>query len=214
MPCYTVIKSMGNPQEALIRSDCLRLLSACFYEPDRELFLDENVCLNLATLLAETSPEAATAAHQMHVALTGSEQQELILDYAALFVGPFELIAAPFGSVYLEKNRRLMGDSTIAIKRYYTDEGVRIEVKQPPDHIAVELEFMSLLSSKEASATRQQENAESNRLRSLQSDFFTFAMGWVPEFCDQIREGAQTPYYSALGECLKHYYTTCQQVYL
>lgn len=213
MPCYAVIKFMGNQQDALIRSDSLRLLSACFYEPDRELFLDENVCLNLGTLLSGTSPEAATAAKQMHVALTDTEQQELILDYAALFVGPFELIAAPFGSVYLEKNRRLMGDSTIAIKRYYTDEGVKIEVKQPPDHIAVELEFMSLLSSKEASAIRQQENSESNRLRSLQSDFFTFAMSWIPQFCDQIQGGAQTPYYRALGECLGHFHATCQQIY-
>lgn len=204
---------MKNPQELLIRSDCFRLFSACFYEPDKELFLDEKVCLNLGVLLSSTSPEASNAAKQMHSALTEATQQELVLDYTGLFVGPFQLIAAPYGSVYLEKNRRLMGDTTIAIQRCYAAEDLKVEVKQPPDHIAVELEFMSFLCSKEARALELQKENESDRLHSLQSDFFTTAMSWIPDFCDCMKDGAQTAFYKSLAECLDLFHSKCKQGY-
>jgi len=204
---------MQNSQELLIRSDCYRLLSACFYEPDQDLFLEENVCLNLATLLT-TSPEAADAARKMHSALTHVTQNDLLLDYAGLFIGPFELMAAPYGSVYLEKNRRLMGDTTIAIKHYYMAEGLKMETKEPPDHIAVELEFMSFLSKKEAAALKQKNQSESARLHALQVDFFHAAMSWLPTFCEKIQNGAQTDYYQSLGECLNHFYSTLQAEYV
>ena len=207
-----MIKFMENSHEVLNRSDCFRLFSACFYEPDKDLFLEENVCLNLGSLLA-ASPEAVAAAKKMHSALSEVTHHDLILDYAGLFVGPFELLAAPYGSVYLEKNRRLMGDSTIAIQRYYTAEGLKVEVKEPPDHIAVELEFMSFLSQKEAAAIEQKDKTESARLHSLQTDFFNSAMSWLPAFCKNIKGGAQTAYYLSLGECLDHFHTICEQSY-
>ncbi len=201
---------MKNFQEVLNRSDCYRLFSACFYEPDKDLFLEENVCLNLGSLMV-AFPEAAAAAQKMHSALTEATQHDLLLDYAGLFIGPFELIAAPYGSIYLEGNGRLMGDTTIAIKRYYADEGLKVEVKEPPDHIAVELEFMSFLCKKEAAAIEQKNETESLRLSSLQADFFNSAMNWLPAFCKKITGGAQTAYYRSLGECLGNFYTVCEQ---
>lgn len=203
---------MENSREILIRSDCYRLLSACFYEPDKDLFLEENVCLNLASLLA-TSPQAAAAASKMHSALTDVTQNDLMLDYAGLFIGPFELIAAPYGSVYLEKSRRLMGDTTIAIKHCYAAEGLNVETKEPPDHIAVELEFMSFLSQKEVAAIEQKNQTESARLHTLQVNFFHSAMRWLPAFCEKIQGGAQTPYYRAVGECLTHFHSTLHTKY-
>ena len=95
------------------RGDTYKLLAACFYEPEKQLFLEENLCQNLAQLLQHSTPEGAEAAEQMLLSLQQYNQQELSVDHAALFVGPFELIAAPYGSVWREKQRLVMGDSTM-----------------------------------------------------------------------------------------------------
>jgi TorA maturation chaperone TorD len=39
-------------------------------------------------------------------------------------VGPFLVPAPPYGSVYLEDNRQLMGDSTIDVRRHYLSLGL------------------------------------------------------------------------------------------
>lgn len=212
VPHFDHIFFMRSSKEILDTSDCFRLFSACFYEPEKDLFLDENVCLNLARLLTD-SPAAASAACNMHTALEGATQHDLILDYAALFVGPFELIAAPYGSVYLENTRRLMGDTTVAVQRFYRDEGLKVETKEPPDHVAVELEFMSFLAKKQAVAMEQKNKTESARLYSLQCNFFRSVMSWLPVFCTTIHGGAQTQYYRSLSECLGHFHTTCEKTY-
>jgi TorA maturation chaperone TorD len=204
---------MTNPEEVLNRGNCFKLLAACFYEPDKELFLEEHLCDNLAMLLQSLSPAAVTPAKAMKVSLQGTAQEQLSLDHAALFVGPFELIAAPYGSVYLEKNRRIMGDSTIEVQRFYQDAGLSIEMKEPADHIAIELEFMYFLCAKEAAALSEGEEDEASRLRALQAEFFLKMMGWIPQFCELIRAGAGTEYYKALASCLGDFDASCRQVY-
>ncbi|MFN2356106.1 MAG: molecular chaperone, partial [Desulfopila sp.] len=81
----------------------------------------------------------------MEQAIHESRHQDLLVEYARLFVGPFELLAPPYGSVYLETGRRLMGDSTIAVQHMYTNAGLTLDVQEAPDHIALELEFMHYL---------------------------------------------------------------------
>jgi TorA maturation chaperone TorD len=207
------INFMHNPEEVLTRGNCFKLLAACFCEPDKEMFEEENLCGNLAMLLKPLSPGAATAAETMKISLQYTAQERLSLDYAALFIGPFELIAAPYGSVYLEQNRRIMGDSTIDTQRFYQDAGLALEMKEPADHIAIELEFMYYLCSKEAGALSEGAESEAARFRTLQVEFFEKMMGWVPQFCELIRAGAVTQYYKSLATCLDDYYSFCRQLY-
>jgi TorA maturation chaperone TorD len=207
------IHFMHNPEEVLNRGNCFKLLAACFYEPDKEMFEEENLCGNLAMLLKPLSPGAATAAETMKISLQDTEQDHLSLDYAALFIGPFELIAAPYGSVYLEPNRRIMGDSTIDTQRFYQNAGLALEMKEPADHIAIELEFMYYLCSKEAAALAEGAESEAARFRTLQTDFFEKMMGWIPQFCELIRGGASQQYYKSLASCLDDFYSFCRQFY-
>ncbi len=205
---------MANMEKLQIRSNSFKLLAACFYEPDKQLFLDENVCSNLVQLLEDDSIKAKESAEEMHTALKVESQEQLSIDHAALFVGPFQLLAAPYGSVYLEKNRRIMGDSTINTLQYYKDAGLTVEVKEPPDHIAIELEFMHYLCSQEMVAVKANNEEEQDRLRHVQEQFFNVNMRWVPEFTESMNTGATTQYYKALASCLGHYYNTCKVRYL
>jgi TorA maturation chaperone TorD len=205
---------MTDQRDIIIRGNCFKLLAACFYEPDKDLLLEEQVCENLSKLLDTWASGAAKAAGEMTLSLKTCSQDQLSIDHAALFVGPFELIAAPYGSVYKEQNRQVMGKSTIDVLRFYQDAGLAVEIKEPPDHIAIELEFMYYLCTKEADSLANGHQEEAEKFRSLQRQFFQTSLEWVPRFCETIKLGTSNPFYSGLADCLGRFMVTCERFYV
>ena len=205
---------MTELRNIINRGNCFKLLAACFYEPDKNLLLEEQVCENLSKLLDLWASGAAKAAGEMTLGLKTCSQEQLSIDHAALFVGPFELIAAPYGSVYKEKNCQVMGESTVDVLRFYQNAGLSVDIKEPPDHIAIELEFMSYLCNKEAESVANGNYEERETYRHLQRQFFQSAMEWVPRFCDAIKQGTSNPFYSGLADCLGRFMVTCERFYI
>lgn len=74
-------------------------------------------------------------------------EQDLMIEYARLFVGPYSLIAPPYGSYYLDGGI-VMGETTVAVKQIYELAGVMLNenFKDLPDHIITELEFLYIIS--------------------------------------------------------------------
>lgn len=198
---------------SITRGNCFKLLAACFYEPEKQLFLDEQVCANLAKLLEEFAPAAAKAAGEMNRAMETLTQEQLSIDHAALFIGPFELLAAPYGSVFKEKNRQVMGQTTAQVKKFYENAGLEVNEKEPPDHIAIELEFMHHLCLQEAEALSAGKHEEALNHRETQVLFFNSALGWVPDFCDAIRKGSENLFYLALSDCLERFIISISELY-
>ena len=191
-------------QELTIQSDCYKLLAACFYEPEKKLFIDEQVCENLARLLTEVAPEAEPAAQKMQVALSKLDDKELLIDYARLFVGPFELLAPSYGSIYLEGKSQIMGDSTMAVLKHYKEAGLSVDIKEPPDHIAFELEFLHYISALEAEAFEKHEHDQQLNFAMVKKEFLEkFLAPWVPLFCEKIRGGTTNSFYNNLADCLQ-----------
>lgn len=202
----TIGASMTTGAGVKIRQgDCFRLLAACFYEPEKELFLQEKLFENLAELLAEDGyHDAAYAALTMRSYLLKMDEDELRVEHARLFIGPFELAAAPYGSVYLDGNRMLMGDSTMAVQKIYRATGLSLEEPETPDHIALELEFMHYLSSGEGDCVARNDRNEARAFAATQSHFLLkYLAPWVPEFCAAIRKGTATGFYTSLADCLE-----------
>ncbi|WP_163337450.1 molecular chaperone [Desulfopila sp. IMCC35008] len=205
---------MKEIEETVQRGDCFKLLAACFYEPDKQLFLEEELTEKLEHLLQRQSPDGVAAAREMQSSLKTLGQEKLSVDHAVLFVGPFELTAAPYGSVYIEKKRTVMGGSTINVARLYQDAGVSVDIKEPPDHIAIELEFMYYLCAKEAASAREGKDEESCLFREKQKAFFFNAlMPWAVDFCEAIRQGTDNGFYIHLSACLEQFLRSCKQLY-
>lgn len=205
---------MNEINETIRLGDCFKLLAACFYEPEKSLFIEEAVGDKLGLLLDNQSPAGATAARDMQSAIQKLDQEKLSIDHAALFVGPFELIAAPYGSVYIEKKRLVMGKSTLNAAHYYQEAGLSVDIQEPPDHIVIELEFMYYLCSKEAGAVSAGLVDEVNRFKNIQARFFHEVMHpWVPEFCQAITAGTDNLFYIHLSECLGYFMVMCEKVY-
>lgn len=205
---------MEPHKECLLFSDCCRLLAACFYEPDRELFLEEKVFENLEYLLENFSLEGAAIANRMGNAIRYDTQQQLSVDHAQLFLGPFELRAPPYGSVYIEKKRMVMEDSTLAAADFYLQESLDVSIQEPPDHIAIELEFLSYLCSKEGEAHKAGREKMADGFRETQGRFFIQVMEpWLSEFCAAIKKGTKNHFYLELANCLLEVVKICRHRY-
>ncbi|MCX8118463.1 MAG: molecular chaperone TorD family protein [Desulfobacterota bacterium] len=199
------MEELRPPSKEKLQGEAYRLFSACFCLPRREWFLQEGLFKNLATVLSEICNEAVPFVSEMERSLLETSEEELRVEYARLFVGPYELKAPPYGSVYLDGERRLMGDSTLEVLRQYEEAGLVLEegLKEPPDHIAIELEFMYYLLYKEAEAREDSEREKANAFRETRERFFKKLLNpWVPIFCEKIKESTDHPFYVALSNCL------------
>lgn len=207
--------TIDNNEHKEQQGGCFKLLAACFYEPDRDLFLQEKLCENLAALLSCCGCDsAAEAARQMLPALSEQDKDELKVEYSRLFVGPFELLAPPYGSVYLEQKRKLMGDSTMAVKKMYQAAGLSLNEKEAPDHIAFELEFMHYLCHAEIEAKAQGQDNKALDSARMQAEFMEKLLApWIPPFCEDIRQGSENSFYSSVADCLEAFATEMKAYY-
>lgn len=78
------------------------------------------------------------------------DKKALDEEYKKLFVGPHKLSAPPWGSVYLDKEAVIFGESTIELRIWLKSIGVEpvLEQKEPEDHIGLMLMLTSFIAEK------------------------------------------------------------------
>jgi TorA maturation chaperone TorD len=192
------------------RGDCFKLLAACFYPPERKVLLEEEVLENLFRLLGAVCPEAAPHAEGMARALSQAADVELAVAHAKLFVGPFELQAPPYGSLYLESQKRLMGDSTMEVLKMYQRAGLALntDFQDAPDHITAELEFMYFLIAKELQALRKGDRKEASGYLNMQQEFHdNYLRPWIEPFGERIETASEHEFYTLLAQSLSTFIT-------
>ena len=166
--------------------------------------LEEKTLENLSGLLGRVCPEPFRLRQQMKEALQKYSNDDLLVEYAKLFVGPFELKAAPYGSVYLEGGK-VMGESTVKVLELYKEEGLAMDADftDLPDHITVELEFMYYLAFKEVEALEEKNTEKAAYYLDARESFQqNYLAKWVGPFCRKIKEGTDNEFYNALADCL------------
>lgn len=194
------MKANGSCITEIARAATYKLLGECYYPPveaTREHVRQLSRNLKKLGLPAAEAADRTMAAWQTH-----ENFEELAIDHARLFVGPFALLAPPYGSVYLEGERRLMGDSTLAAGECYHEVGLEVAAgfNGTPDHIAVELEFMHFLVVKELDALTGGNLDRAQNFRQKQRAFLERHLAaWVPDFSRSVEEQAQTQFYQSLA---------------
>ncbi len=189
-------------------ADAYRLLSACYYEPEKNMLLEEGLFVQLRDALKLCLPDSAELAEALAISLQGASQQDLLIDYAKLFVGPDVLLAHPYGSVYLDGPKVLMGDSTIDVMARYQDAdfGVSPDFNEVPDHIAIEFEFLYLTCFNEALAQNEERADDQQYWHQLRQQFIADHIGrWVNDFCDKLRKNTQFDYYRQLADLTQRF---------
>jgi len=186
-----------------MREDVYRLLAACYYPPTGA-FSEEQCCNSLAALLADAVPEAAGHAAEASLFNDSHTPEELSVEHARLFMGPFHVVAPPYGSIYLDDSRTVMGASTVKVADFYHANGLHLadDFHELPDHVAVELEFMSYLSHRLRHAAASGNRTEAARLAALQREFLTtYLLPWLEPFTRAIVDDGESPFYQAIARC-------------
>jgi TorA maturation chaperone TorD len=182
------------------RGNAFNLLAECYLMPGQNILGKSR---KLIDVLHFVYPEVTGHIQEFQIQCKNDfDIERLKVDYARLFVGPYSLLAPPYGSVYMEDARRIMGDSTLHALEMYRETGLDMaqDFNDAPDHIAVELEFMYYLVFKEVGAMADQNYTIAADYVEKQKIFLEAHIGaWISEFSAHIMENAETEFYRSLS---------------
>jgi len=158
----------------------------------------------LPDLLAESigvMPDSLTdigATLSLQVSDILEDRESAAIEHAKLFLGPFEILVSPWGSFYLEDEPRLMGPTSHYAALAYADAGLSPgeKLKDTPDYVTHELEFMYFLAFNEATTG---DPIWSDR----QQRFWREHLGrWLPKFAEALADAAVHPFYRTLAQTI------------
>jgi anaerobic sulfite reductase subunit A len=133
---------------------------------------------------------------------------ELAADFAGLFLNASSHPAHPYESFYTSPEHLLMQEARDQVRQVYTTSGLALSGKfrEPEDHIALELEFMSHLCLRTVAAS-EAGDLEMTRvqLQSQREFLVDHLLRWAPRFCEDLVRHAATDFYRALGHLLSDF---------
>lgn len=197
--------SYYDPDAATAREDMCRFLSACFYEPGPE-FVEEDLFGSIITAAERIHPDLARRAHALGAAFSTDDLQTLLVDYTRLFLGPVQALAKPYESLWLAAPSDTRSSS--AVLDLYSAGGLALDddFADLPDHVAVELEFLYLLTFKRNDAQRAGQTEDLAAIEQLERRFFNEHLGaWIAPFASAVKSGAQTAFYRELAELTEQF---------
>ena len=133
---------------------------------------------------------------------------DLARDYARTFIGHGNngrSAAYPFESVHTSEKRLLMQDARDEVLAIYRATLLKKgeEWNDCEDHIALELEFMQVMSERTAKALKEGKEDEAVEMLKTQRAFVgQHLANWVPMFVSDIKYFSQTDLYIGAGELL------------
>lgn len=114
-------------------------------------------------------------------------KQDLADQYQCLFIGPNELPAPPWGSVYLDPECVIFGNSLLALRDFLRQHQIAFQAQQdePEDHIGLMLMLSAYLA----------ENRPHLVVEFLREHF----LAWATHFLQQLTEAENAPFYQGLA---------------
>jgi len=135
---------------------------------------------------------------------TAEREQAVAVEYCRLFIGPGPHLS-PHESVLIGQGAH-WGEKTQDVYSAYAEAGFDLEpeVREMPDHIGVELEFMSTLLRTEVDCRRKRKSAAGKKAREQRRRFLEqHLLQWVPAFAEQVAERSEIAFYRELSRFTK-----------
>jgi putative dimethyl sulfoxide reductase chaperone len=114
----------------------------------------------------------------------------------------------PYEGVYAPTAQDALGQAMLSVKNVYAESGVVLpeEIRDQPDFIGFELDFMRYLTEKEARAWADGDFKEAITIAQKEQAFLDGHINtWVPGFCDVMFEEAQLDFYRGVARVTKGY---------
>ncbi|WP_407313205.1 molecular chaperone [Desulfosporosinus sp. SB140] len=146
--------------------------------------------------------------------LSEENYDRLHWDYTRMFIGPYELPAPPWESAYLNEERLLFQEETLAVRRAYLKYSLVAKEygHEADDHLGLELDFMYQLSLLALQKINEEDYGGMVEILLDQQDFLDeHLLKWVPDFCQKVEQSAQTKFYQGMAKILHGYVTIDRQ---
>ncbi|MFN7250436.1 MAG: molecular chaperone [Anaerobacillus sp.] len=180
------------------KANLYKVLSELFNKPNQDMLeLFDPLKDSLQTLY----PDLVTYGEVLDKEFSDLYQEDasltaLAVEHAKLFIGPFDVLAPPYSSIYLESGRQLQGESTRYAEEIYREAGITMseDFKDVADHIKVELEFVYFLYFQYV------ETNELRYLNTLTKFNHSHLSKWISPFKEQIQNRAKLDFYKRLAD--------------
>ncbi len=176
-------------------SESCRILGALFYHPPAHPsvkpvldVIEAEGLTSVWRLPANARGEEAIA--RMAQGLRSDSGRESVgMEFQRLFIGPDPLDAPPWGSVYLEEEGLLFGDSTRSLHDFLAKEGIALNTGQeePGDHIGLMFWALALL-------------AEESRIDALAFLLEEYFLTWADIYLARLAAATEHPFYQGLAQ--------------
>ena len=189
-----IVEDVTKPVDEIAKGNLYYLLSKAFSSPqDMDEKLPEQLRLLICELPKAMQPASHCLADEWERAL--KDRKPLTLAYARLFLGPFEVLASPYASFYLEPGQQLMGEVSQHVADTYAKAGIGPGKgpREVPDHAALEWEFMYYLTHQFLTTNEEQWIEQRKKFYS------THLKHWMPSFVTAITEAGEHEFYNAVA---------------
>lgn len=170
-------------------STMYNFLALAMRYPNSDSITDEFI-LYFFAILKDVSPKDKYKKMEKFIKDNISWLEVLQLEYTKMFINSSNgaLPAPPYGSFYL--NRTLAGKYTEDVKNYYRLNGFEFTAQGDfPDHIAYELEFLSVL-------------VKNGKIKEEQEFIKKYFRIWFPEFKNIVITSSILPFYPIVMELI------------
>jgi putative dimethyl sulfoxide reductase chaperone len=127
-------------------------------------------------------------------------------DYTRLFIGPGEVQAPPWESLYFQKERIIFQEQTLKVREWYRRYGLE-SVKlynEPDDHIGLELAFISHLAGLSISALEDNKNSTFKELIDAKKVFLSdHILKWANGWIELVTENSRSDFYQGTALVIK-----------
>ena len=188
----------GAAQTAAQRSRMYQLLTVAFGFPDEEFYaaVCDGSFLRAVTEVGGGLPYDVSDAATLGLATGGESKTEFESEYIRLFdVGAAGPPCPLYGGAYGGDRMKTMEEAT----RFYHFFELRLspQLRELPDHITTELEFLHYLTFREAEA--RQNDADASPLLRAQRDFLARHLcRWVPRLEARLAKQKTLPFFPAV----------------
>ena len=190
--------SEDTARAAASRSRMYGLLAGTFAFPDEEL----HEAIRDGSLAAALVAIADSLPYRVGPIATAelSSAVEPYVDFESEYIRLFDVGAAGppcplYGGVYLGDRMKVMEEAT----RFYNFFHLRLspEIRELPDHITTELEFLHYLTFRQAEIEENGEDA-SSLLRAERDFLARHLCRWVPKLKERLAKQSAAPFFMAL----------------
>jgi len=158
--------------------------------------------------LAEGFNQIAEFASSLNIDDLEKARLELAVEYAGLFLGVWRVPAHPSESAYFSDGQLIMQEPRDEVLKLYRSMGVDKagQFKEPEDHIALELQFMTHLCEKTNTALKDGNILEAMKCLEVQRNFLDEHLGkWVPRLSADILKSARGEFYKSIAKITEGY---------